>query len=170
MAEKKTAARKTTKTTVKTDNKLQDTPVKKSPIVKQAAQAPVTTRDVVLEKGKVVAEMGESQVKDFINFIRTQGVVGLAVGLVLGGAVTVMVKSLVDNIVMPPLGFLLGSSDGLKGLSWNLGKTHGGQNAILHYGVFLNDLINFIVIALVVYMIVHLFKFDRLDKKKDAAK
>jgi large conductance mechanosensitive channel len=135
--------------------------------VKQAAQKPIKGRTVVLERGKVIAEVGESQVKDFINFIRTQGVVGLAVGLVLGGAVTVMVKSLVDNVVMPPLGFLLGSSDGLKGLSWNMGKTHGGQNAILHYGVFLNDLINFIVIALVVYMIVHLFKFDRLDKKKE---
>jgi large conductance mechanosensitive channel len=165
MAEKKKPAPK--KTVPTADDTLRDTPVKKSPIVKQAAQKPIKGRTVVLERGKVIAEVGESQVKDFINFIRTQGVVGLAVGLVLGGAVTVMVKSLVDNVVMPPLGFLLGSSDGLKGLSWNMGKTHGGQNAILHYGVFLNDLINFIVIALVVYMIVHLFKFDRLDKKKE---
>jgi large conductance mechanosensitive channel len=102
----------------------------------------------------------------FMEFVRTQGVVGLAVGLVLGGAVTIVVKSLIDNVVMPPLGFILGSAEGLKGLQWNLGKTSAGQDAILHYGVFLNDLINFIVIAIVIYLVVHILGFDRLDKKK----
>jgi large conductance mechanosensitive channel len=102
----------------------------------------------------------------FMEFVRTQGVVGLAVGLVLGGVVTVLVKSLIDNIVMPPLGFILGSAQGLKGLEWNLGKTPAGQETILHYGVFLNDLINFIVIAIVIYLVVHILGFDELDKKK----
>lgn len=102
-----------------------------------------------------------------MEFVRTQGVVGLAVGLVLGGAVTVLVKSLIDNVVMPPLGFILGSAEGLKGLELNLGKTAAGQEAILHYGTFLNDLINFAVIAVVVYLIVHILGFDRLDKKKE---
>lgn len=102
----------------------------------------------------------------FMEFVRTQGVVGLAVGLVLGGAVTIVVKSLVDNVVMPPLGFILGSAEGLKDLQLNIGKTSAGQDAILHYGVFLNDLINFVVIAVVVYMIVHILGFDKLDKKK----
>ena len=102
----------------------------------------------------------------FGDFIRTQGVIGLAVGLVLGGAVTVVVKSLVDNIIMPPLGLLLGSADGLKGLALNLGKTDAGQEAVLHYGVFLNDVINFLVIALTIYIVVHELRLDRLDKKK----
>lgn len=102
----------------------------------------------------------------FMEFVRTQGVVGLAVGLVLGGAVTIVVKSLVDNVVMPPLGFILGSAEGLKGLQLNIGKTPAGQDAILHYGVFLNDLINFVVIAVVIYLIVHILGFDKLDKKK----
>lgn len=102
----------------------------------------------------------------FMEFVRTQGVVGLAVGLVLGGAVTVLVKSLIDNIVMPPLGFVLGSAEGLKGLEWHIGKTATGQDTILYYGTFLNDLINFAVIAIVVYLIVHILGFDKLDKKK----
>lgn len=102
----------------------------------------------------------------FMEFVRTQGVVGLAVGLVLGGAVTILVKSLIDNVIMPPLGFILGSAEGLKGLNWNLGKTPTGQETILHYGVFLNDLINFIVIAVVVYLVVHILGFDKIDKKK----
>lgn len=103
----------------------------------------------------------------FMEFVRTQGVVGLAVGLVLGGAVTVLVKSLIDNIVMPPLGFILGSAEGLKGLEWHIGKTAAGQDTILYYGTFLNDLINFAVIAVVIYLIVHILGFDKLDKKKD---
>lgn len=113
-----------------------------------------------------IVKAGESQVKAFFDFIRTQGVVGLAVGLVLGGAVSVMVKSLVDNVVMPPLGLLLGSAEGLKGLSWTVGETADGVPAVLSYGVFLNDFINFVVIALVVYLIVHLLRIEKLDKKK----
>ncbi len=110
---------------------------------------------------------GAKHLGGFASFIRTQGVVGLAVGLVLGGAVTILVKSLIDNVVMPPLGLLLGSADGLDGLVVNLGHTSTGKGAILHYGTFLNDMINFLVIALVVYLVVHGLKFDRLDKKKE---
>lgn len=115
---------------------------------------------------QVIAKVGTSQLKAFVDFIRTQGVVGLAVGLVLGGSVSVMVKSLVDNVVMPPLGFILGSAEGIKGLSLNIGKTSAGQDVIIRYGVFLNDFINFLVIAWVVYLIVHLLKIEKLDKKK----
>jgi large conductance mechanosensitive channel len=111
-------------------------------------------------------EHGAKHVGGFMEFVRTQGVIGLAVGLVLGGAVTIVVKSLIDNIVMPTLGFILGSAEGLKGLSINMGKTPAGQDAVLHYGVFLNDLINFVVIAVIVYLVVHILGFDKIDKKK----
>ena len=114
-----------------------------------------------------IAKTSKSQIKAFLDFIRTQGVIGLAVGLVLGGAVGVLVKSLVDNIVMPPLGLLLGSAEGLKGLAWTLGKTGSGDPVVLHYGIFLNDFINFAVIALVIYLILRLLKIEQLDKKKD---
>lgn len=123
--------------------------------------------EIVIADGNVIIEAGKTQINGFMNFIRTQGVVGLAVGLVLGGAVTILVTSLVNNVVMPPLGLLLGSADGLKGLSWTIGETANGTPAVLHYGVFLNDLINFLVIAFVVYMIVSLLKLDKFDKKKD---
>jgi large conductance mechanosensitive channel len=113
-----------------------------------------------------IVRVGKSQVKGFMDFIRSQGVIGLAVGLVLGGAVSVMVKSLIDNVVMPPLGFLLGSANGLIGLTLTMGKTHSGQAVVLRYGIFLNDLINFIIIALVVYFLVSLLRVDKIDKKK----
>ncbi len=87
--------------------------------------------------------------------------------ITLAGAVAVLVNSLINNIVMPPLGFVLGSAEGLKGLSFSMGTTPSGQQAILHYGTFLNDLINFLVIALVIYYVVHGLGLDKkLDKKK----
>ena len=125
-----------------------------------------TTSKATISPTNIVKASG-SQVKGFVDFIRTQGVVGLAVGLVLGGAVSVMVKSLIDNIVMPPIGLLLGSAEGLKGLSVVIGTTSDGVSTVLNYGIFINDFINFIIIAVVVYLVVHLLKIDRLDKKKD---
>lgn len=129
------------------------------------AKIDITAQQVDISPGTIV-RAGESQLKGFLNFIRTQGVVGLAVGLVLGSAVGILVKSLVDNVVMPPIGLLLGSTEGLKGLSWTIGKTANGGATLLHYGVFLNDLINFAVIAFVIYMIISLLKVDKFDKKK----
>lgn len=123
-------------------------------------------KKVDIDEVKIV-KVGSSQIKGFLDFIRTQGVIGLAVGLVLGGAASVLVKSLVDNVVMPPLGLLLGSAEGLKGLALTIGKTSSGTPTVLHYGVFLNDFVNFIIIALVVYITVKLLKVEKLDKKKD---
>ena len=78
-----------------------------------------------------------------------------------------MVKSLIDNVVMPPLGFIMGSANGIQGLSISLGKTADGSESVLNYGVFLNDLINFVIIALVVYVFVVALKIDKWDKKKN---
>ncbi|HYG84310.1 MAG TPA: MscL family protein [Verrucomicrobiae bacterium] len=114
---------------------------------------------------KVVVEKSKTHIVGFKSFIREQGVAGLAIGLVLGGAVSVLVKSLIDNILMPPLGFILGSAEGLKGLTLHLGTTPAGKPAVLHYGTFLNDIVNFLVIALVIYAIVHLLGFDRKEEK-----
>lgn len=102
----------------------------------------------------------------FMVFIREQGVVGLAVGIAIGGAVAVLARSLIDNIILPPVGLLFGSPEGLKGLSLTIGKA-SGREATLDYGVFLNDLVNFIIIAIVIYLVVHVLGFDRIDKKKE---
>ena len=124
----------------------------------------MATAKKVTAPAKALADAGRSQIRGFVEFIRTQGVIGLAVGLVLGGAVATVVKSLVDNVVMPPIGLLLGSADGLKGLSWTIGSSQGVP-AVLNYGLFLNDLLNFVVIAAVIYAVLHILKLDRLDKK-----
>ena len=108
---------------------------------------------------------GRVYANDFLEFVREQGVIGLAIGFVIGAAATTLVRSLIDNVVMPPVGILLGSAEGIKGLSINLG-TYNGKVAELTYGIFLNDLINFLILAFVVYMVVHVMRLDRIDKKK----
>jgi len=100
--------------------------------------------------------------KGFITFIREQGVVGLAVGFILGGAISKVVSALVTDIVNPILGVALGAAGGLKSASLHIGDT-----AIL-YGDFISILIDFIIIALVVYFGVKLLRLDKLDKKKEA--
>ena len=114
-------------------------------------------RERSLELAKLGAEKLKGGAGGFMKFIREQNVVGLAVGLVLGTAAGGLVNSLIDNIIMPPLGFLLGSADGLK---LNMGTTPAGEVAILHYGVFINDLINFLVLALCVYLVIKILKLD----------
>lgn len=113
---------------------------------------------------KELAGKGLSKVKGvgggFITFIKEQNVVSLAIGLVLGTAASALVNSLINNIIMPPLGFLLGSADGIRGLELVMGTTPAGETAVLRYGQFINDLINFLVLAFVVYFVVKALKLD----------
>ena len=115
-------------------------------------------------KSKELAKAGLGKVKGagsgFMTFIKEQNVVGLAVGLVLGTAASALVNSLINNVIMPPLGFLLGSAEGIRGLALTMGTTPSGEVAVLHYGEFINDLINFLVLALVVYVVVKALKLD----------
>lgn len=104
--------------------------------------------------------MPHKQVGGFIDFIREQGVVGLAVGFILGGAVSKVVSSLVDDIIDPLLGVLLGAAGGLETATLDLGI------AQLRYGNFLTVLIDFAVIAAVVYFVVKGLGLDKLDKSK----
>ncbi len=97
----------------------------------------------------------------FIEFIRKQGVVGLAVGFILGGALSELVKSLVTDLVNPVLSIGLGKADNFASSTAKIG------GITLAYGHFLSILINFLVIALVIYLVVMGFGLDKLDKKKE---
>lgn len=116
------------------------------------------------EKAEKLALAGVGKLKGgasgFMTFVREQNVVGLAVGLVLGTAASALVNSLINNVIMPPLGFLLGSAEGIRGLKFTMGTTPAGEVAMLKYGEFLNDFINFLVLALVIYLVVKMLKLD----------
>ncbi len=96
-------------------------------------------------------------IDQFKEFVHEQGVTGLAIGFILGGAVTKVVSSLVEDILNPILGLILGSTEGLKGATFTVGE------ATVRYGSFIGVLIDFLVIALVVFIGVRMM---RLDKKK----
>ncbi len=99
--------------------------------------------------------------KGFIDFVREQGVIGLAVGFILGGAVSKVVTALVNDIINPIIGAVLGSAEGIKEASIMIGSAN------ILYGDLITVLIDFIIIALVVYYGVKAIGLDKLDKKKD---
>ena len=97
--------------------------------------------------------------KGFMEFIRERGVVGLAVGFILGGAVSRVVASLVNDIINPILGLILGAAD-LSNMYFSIGSVD------IMFGNFVSVIIDFLVIALVVYFGVHGLGLNKLDKKK----
>ena len=91
----------------------------------------------------------------FRSFLKNQGVVTLAIGFILGTAISKFVSSLVTDIINPILNFALGGVDELGTKVIHIGKSS------IHYGTFLNNGIDFIVIALVVYLGVKLLGMDQ---------
>ncbi len=98
--------------------------------------------------------------KGFIDFIREQGVVGLAVGFILGGAVSKLVSAVVSDLINPVLGLALSAAGNLKEVALQIGP------AKILWGNFLSTLIDFVVVAAVVYFGVKILGMDKLDKKK----
>lgn len=109
---------------------------------------------------KALQKGGEVGVKGFIEFVREQGVIGLAVGFILGGAISKLVASLVNDIINPLLGVALGAVGNFKDMGVRVGE------AKIAYGAFLSVVIDFLVVALVVYFGVKMLGLDKLDKKK----
>jgi large conductance mechanosensitive channel len=98
--------------------------------------------------------------KGFIEFIRTQGVVGLAIGFILGGAVSKVVSALVDDIINPIIGVVLGSAAGLENAVLRAGAMR------ITWGHFISVIIDFLIVALVVYYGFKALKLDKIDKKQ----
>ncbi|KKP69529.1 hypothetical protein A2X44_03235 [candidate division CPR3 bacterium GWF2_35_18] len=100
------------------------------------------------------------KLKNFLTFIREQGVFGFAIAFILGGAVSKVVSSFVNDIINPILGLALGAAGDLSSAYIALGKSK------IMYGSFINVIIDFIVVALVVYFGVKKLKLDKLDSPK----
>ena len=97
--------------------------------------------------------------KGFAEFVRTQGVIGLAVGFIMGSSTTKLITSFVNNLINPLVGILLGPVGNLANVYLQIGS------AKIMFGNFINSLIDFIIIAFVVYFGVKVFNFEKLDKK-----
>ena len=108
-----------------------------------------------------IVSLPRSTWRGFMSFLREQGVAGLAIGFILGGAVSKVVGSLVNDLINPVLAIFIGAKDGLVKESYIL----GGQKIM--WGSFVATTIDFLVVAFVVYFGIKIIGLNRLDKNAD---
>jgi large conductance mechanosensitive channel len=113
--------------------------------------------------------------KEFREFIARGNVIDLAVAVVIGAAFGKIITSLVEGIVMPPIGLILGKVDfaslfyvldSSKGVPKSLAEAKALGVPVVAYGQFLNDIINFLIVAFVIFLVVK--AYNRLKSKQAA--
>lgn len=105
-----------------------------------------------------------SLMKEFKTFAMRGNVVDLAVGIIIGGAFGKIVSSLVSDIIMPPIGLLVGGLD-FKNLAINL-----NDQVRINYGAFINTIIDFVIVAFAIFMMIKaLNKFKKKEEEAPAA-
>lgn len=112
--------------------------------------------------------------KEFKEFALKGNVMDMAIGIIIGAAFTTVVKSLVDDLLMPPLGKLTGGVD-FSDMFINMGDlqydsldaARAAGAPVIAYGLFINNIISFTIVAFVVFMLVK--GMNRLKRKEEAA-
>jgi large conductance mechanosensitive channel len=114
--------------------------------------------------------------KEFQEFAMRGNVVDMAVGIIIGGAFGTIVKSLVDDVLMPPIGLLLGGVDfsnffivleggKVAGPYASLAAAKAAGAVTLNYGMFLNTVISFLIVAFAVFMLIR--AINRLRRQQE---
>lgn len=112
----------------------------------------------VKEVGKNTGKKFKKGASDFKEFISRGNVVDMAVAVVIGGAFGKIVSSLVNDIIMPTVGILIGGLD-FSGLVLKV------KDATINYGVFIQTVVDFLIIAFCIFLVVKLFeKFKRKEE------
>jgi large conductance mechanosensitive channel len=112
--------------------------------------------------------------KEFKEFAMRGNVLDMAVGIIIGAAFGKIVSSLVEDVLMPPIGLLLGKVDfsslfiNLSGQSYpSLEAAKAAGAATLNYGIFINAIINFLIVAFAIFLLIK--QVNRLTAKKEEA-
>ena len=93
-------------------------------------------------------------IQEFKKFALRGNVMDMAVGIIIGGAFGTVVKSLVDDVIMPPIGMLTSGVD-FRDLAWTLRGNPGAPDAVtLNYGAFINNVITFLIVAWAVFLLI----------------
>jgi large conductance mechanosensitive channel len=110
--------------------------------------------------------------KEFKDFIARGNVMDMAVGIIIGAAFTTIVKSFVGDVLMPPIGLMTGGVDfsnlfiSLSGAEYeSLAAAQEAGAATLNYGVFLNAVINFLIVAFAIFILVK--QVNRMKKQEE---
>lgn len=160
---RKVAAAKTTRKTAATKATPKKAAVKKTTV--KATKTDAKKDDVLFtikKPGRPAAVTG------FVDFLREQSVVGLAIGLVIGAQVKSLADSLIANFINPLVGLLLPGTGALDKKHFALTLNH--KTAVFNWGTFMVTLLSFLTTAAVVYFVFKSLKLDRLTKKKDTDK
>jgi large conductance mechanosensitive channel len=115
--------------------------------------------------------------KEFKEFAMKGNVVDMAVGIIIGAAFGTIVKSLVDDIIMPPIGLLLGHVDfsnlflvikqgTLAGPFATVAEAHKAGAVTINYGIFINTVISFLIVAFAVFMLIR--GINKLKREEEA--
>jgi large conductance mechanosensitive channel len=113
-------------------------------------------------------EISMSFFKEFRDFAMRGNVVDLAVGVIIGAAFGKIVSSLVANIIMPPLGLLIGGVD-FKQFKWILKPAEGATPpVVMEYGIFIQTVFDFVIVAFAIFIAIKLM--NKLHKKKEVEK
>jgi large conductance mechanosensitive channel len=103
--------------------------------------------------------------KEFKDFAVKGNVVDMAIGIIIGGAFGKIVSSFVSDVIMPPIGLLLGGID-FSRFSLVLKRASEGTEAVtLNYGTFVNTVVDFLIIALSIFLVIK--QLNRLKKKEE---
>jgi large-conductance mechanosensitive channel len=112
----------------------------------------------------VTPDVFSQPVGGFVTFLREHAIVGLAVGFVIGSQVQGLVKQATDSFINPLFELLF---SGNKALSMRTFTLHfGHRHANFSWGATAYDLMDFLFVLIIIYMIIKLFSLDKLDKKK----
>ena len=107
-----------------------------------------------------------SMMKEFKEFAMKGNVVDLAVGVIIGGAFGKIVSSLVNDVLMPPIGTLLGGLD-FSRLAVTIKEAAGANPTVsIKYGLFVNTVIDFVIVAFCIFMVIR--TMNALRKKQEA--
>jgi large conductance mechanosensitive channel len=105
--------------------------------------------------------------KEFKEFAMRGNVLDMAVGIIIGGAFGKIVSSLVNDVLMPPIGLVIGGVD-FSGLALTLKEASGGAAAVqLKYGSFIQQIIDFLIVAFAIFMVIK--AMNALKRKQEAA-
>ena len=99
---------------------------------------------------------------EFKEFAMRGNVVDMAVGIIIGGAFGKIVSSLVNDVIMPPIGMIMGGVD-FSNLAIALGE--GQEAASINYGVFINTVLDFLIVAFAIFMVIR--AMNKLKKKEE---
>jgi len=114
-----------------------------------------------------------NMLQEFKDFALKGNFIDMATGIIIGGAAGTVVKSLVSDVIMPPIGYLMGGVD-FSNLGFSMGKGFDGKEVVIKYGAFINSMISFLIIMAAIFLLIKVIntakaRFEKEEAEEEAA-